>query len=280
MTPRLKSMLRTVLTLLRHALVLTLVAIMLLPVFYMILMSFRSGQDIVNQPLSLPEHWNFSNYIHAYARMSYLRSILNSVGITLAVTLTVSFVGALAAYPLARSKGAFTQIVVSVLSLCLATPSFVTITPIYTIFARIGLLDSYIGIILAFTALNLPLAVFFYTSFMRAIPKELEEAAELDGCSPFRTFWHVILPLLGPATATLSLFVMLMVWNDFVYPLLLLTDSSKYTVMMAVYHFVGNHNLKPEELFPASVLGSLPLLVLFLIFQRQIVNGITAGAVK
>ncbi|OLP59696.1 sugar ABC transporter permease [Xaviernesmea oryzae] len=264
----------------KHALVLALVGIMLLPVFYMVLMSFRHGQDIVNHPLALPEHWSLSNYANAYEKMSYLRSILNSLGITLAVTLAVSFVGALAAYPLARSTGVLTQTIVSILSLCLATPSFVTITPIYTIFARIGLLDSYLGIILAFTALNLPLSVFFYTSFMRAIPKELEEAAELDGCSPFSTFRHIILPLLGPATATLSLFVMLMVWNDFVYPLLLLTDSSKYTVMMSVYHFVGNHNLNPEELFPASVLGSLPLLILFLIFQRQIVNGITAGAVK
>lgn len=273
-------MLRTSLRLLRYALVLGLVAIMMLPVAYMLLMSFRTGQAIVNAPLALPEHWHFENYVNAYEKMSYLRSILNSLGITLVVTLAVSFIGALAAYPLSRSKSRPTQILISLLSLCLATPSFVTITPIYEIFAKIGLLDSYAGIILAFTALNLPLAVFFYTSFIRVIPRELEEAAELDGCSPFQVFWHVIRPLLGPATATLSLFVMLMVWNDFIYPLLLLTDDKKFTVMMSVYHFVGNHNLNPEELFPAAVLGSLPLLVLFLVFQRRIVGGITAGAVK
>lgn len=265
---------------LAHVFVLGLVAVMLLPVAYMVLMSFRNGQEVVNAPLALPEHWRFENYANAYEKMSYLRSILNSLGITIAVTIAVSFTGALAAYPLSRSKSRSTQVTISLLSLCLATPSFVTITPIYETFARIGLLDTYLGVILAFTALNLPLAIFFYTSFIRAIPKELEEAAELDGCSQFQIFWYVIRPLLGPATATLSLFVMLMVWNDFIYPLLLLTDDKKFTVMMSVYHFVGNHSLNPEELFPAAVLGSLPLLVLFIVFQRRIVNGITAGAVK
>ncbi|SCB36562.1 carbohydrate ABC transporter permease [Rhizobium hainanense] len=271
---------RSPLRFLQHMLVLGLVAIMLLPVAYMLLMSFRNGQEIVNAPLALPKHWHFENYARAYENMSYLRSILNSLGITVAVTVAVSFIGALAAYPLSRSKSRGTQILISLLSLCLATPSFVTITPIYETFARVGLLDTYLGIILAFTALNLPLAVFFYTSFIRVIPQELEEAAELDGCSSFQVFWYIIRPLLGPATATLSLFVMLMVWNDFIYPLLLLTDDKKFTVMMSVYRFVGNQSLNPEELFPAAVLGSLPLLVLFLLFQRRIVNGITAGAVK
>lgn len=262
------------------AMALILVAFILLPVFYMVMMSFKSSAEIVQNPLGLPASLNFDNYRNAFSKMNYVRSVFNSVGITLSVTVLVSFIGALAAYPLARHTNPLARALVLLMALGLSTPNFVTITPIYVIFRDIGLLDTYLGLILAFTALNLPLAVFFYTGFIRGIPLELEEAARLDNCSDFRIFWHVIRPLLGPATATLSLFVMLMVWNDFTYPLLLLTDETKFTVMISVYRFVGNHNLTPSDLFPAAVLGSLPLLILFIFFQRRIVSGVTAGAVK
>lgn len=260
--------------------VILLVLVMLTPVIYMIFMSFRTGEEIAADPLGLPSSLYFGNYINTLANMDYVRAVINSIGLTLSVTVIVALVGSMAAYPLARNTNRWGQAFIMLVALGLATPAFVTITPIYVIFRNIGLLDSYLGIILAFTALNLPLAVFFYVGFIGAVPRELEEAAKLDNCSDFQIFWHVIRPLLGPATATLSLFVMLMVWNDFTYPLLLLTDPDKFTVMIAVYRFVGNHNIEPDLLFPAAVLGSLPLLILFMIFQRRIVSGVTAGAVK
>ncbi len=253
---------------------------MLTPVIYMIAMSFRTAAEIIEKPLGLPETLYFGNYANALAQMPYLRSVFNSISITLAVTLLVALLGSMAAYPLARRTSRFSRIVIMLVALGLATPPFVTITPIYVIFRNLGLLDTYLGVILAFTALNLPLAVFFYTSFIGAIPKELEEAAKLDNCSDWQIYWHIIRPLLGPATATLSLFVTLMVWNDFTYPLLLLTSPEKFTVMISVYRFLGNLNVQPDQLFPAAVLGSLPLLVLFIFFQRRIVSGVTAGAVK
>ena len=261
-------------------LALALVGLILLPVAYMVMMSFKTGTEIVNDPLGLPSNLHLGNYANALSKMGYARSVLNSIGVTLSVTVLVAFIGALAAYPLARRTNRLSRALVMLTALGLATPNFVTITPIYVIFRDIGLLDTYLGLVLAFTALNLPLAVFFYTGFIGGIPVELDEAAKLDNCTDFQVFFHVIRPLLGPATATLSLFVMLMVWNDFTYPLLLLTDEDKFTVMISVYRFVGNHNLSPEDLFPAAVLGSLPLLLLFLVFQRRIVSGVTAGAVK
>jgi len=269
-----------VVRLLLSALALVLVGLILLPVAYMVMMSFKTGTEIVQDPLGLPGGFYLGNYANALSKMGYARSVLNSIGITLSVAVLVAFIGALAAYPLARRTNRLSRTLLMLVALGLATPNFVTITPIYVIFRDLGLLDTYLGLVLAFTALNLPLAVFFYTGFIGNIPIELDEAARLDNCSHFQVFFHVIRPLLGPATATLSLFVMLMVWNDFTYPLLLLTDEDKFTVMISVYRFVGNHNLSPEDLFPAAVLGSLPLLVLFLIFQRRIVSGVTAGAVK
>ncbi len=272
--------LRRILIWLGHAVVVAAVFAMLAPVVYMISMSFRTGTDIAKAPLALPEGLYLGNYVNALSQMNYLRSVFNSVVITLSVTAIVALLGSMAAYPLARRANRFTRAVILLVALGLATPNFVTITPIYVIFRNLGLLDSYLGIIIAFSALNLPLAIFFYTSFIGAIPKDLEEAARLDNCGDWQVYWHVIRPLLGPATATLSLFVTLMVWNDFTYPLLLLSTPEKFTVMIAVYQFVGNQNIQPDMLFPAAVLGSMPLLILFVIFQRRIVSGITAGAVK
>ncbi|MDE0589086.1 carbohydrate ABC transporter permease [Halocynthiibacter sp. C4] len=263
-----------------HGVVLALVAIMLLPLFYMVMMSFKTSTELAQDPLGLPDSLYWGNYMNALSSMGYVRSVLNSMGITISVIAVVVFAGAMAAYPLARLQNRISRLIVMVMALGLATPNFVTITPIYVIFRDIGLLDSYLGIVLAFAALKLPLAVFFYTSFIAAIPLELEEAARLDNCNNWQIFWHVIRPLLAPVTATLSLFVMIMVWNDFIYPLLLLTDKDKLTVMIAVYKFVGNTGIDPTKLFPAAVLGSLPLLIMFAVFQRKIMAGATAGAVK
>lgn len=263
-----------------HGIVLGLVALMLLPLFYMVMMSFKTSTEIAQDPLGLPGSLYWGNYMEALSSMGYVRSVLNSMGITISVIIVVVFAGAMAAYPLARLQNRISRVIVMVMALGLATPNFVTITPIYVIFRDLGLLDSYLGIVLAFAALKLPLAVFFYTSFIAAIPIELEEAARLDNCNNWQIFWHVIRPLLAPVTATLSLFVMIMVWNDFIYPLLLLTDKDKLTVMIAVYKFVGNTGIDPTKLFPAAVLGSLPLLLMFAVFQRKIMAGATAGAVK
>lgn len=263
-----------------HGIVLALVAIMLLPLVYMVMMSFKTSTEIAQNPLGLPDSLYWGNYMAALSSMGYVRSVLNSMGITISVIVVVVFAGAMAAYPLARLQNRISRVIVMVMALGLATPNFVTITPIYVIFRDLGLLDSYLGIVLAFAALKLPLAVFFYTSFIAAIPIELEEAARLDNCNNWQIFWHVIRPLLAPVTATLSLFVMIMVWNDFIYPLLLLTDKDKLTVMIAVYKFVGNTGIDPTKLFPAAVLGSLPLLLMFAVFQRKIMAGATAGAVK
>lgn len=271
---------RRIKSVLIHGLVLALVAIMLLPLFYMVMMSFKTSTEISQNPLGLPSSLYWGNYMEALSSMGYVRSVLNSIGITVSVIVVVVLAGAMAAYPLARLDNRISRFIVMVMALGLATPNFVTITPIYVIFRDLGLLDSYLGIVLAFAALKLPLAVFFYTGFIAAIPIELEEAARLDDCSNWQVFWHIIRPLLAPVTATLSLFVMLMVWNDFTYPLLLLTDKDKLTVMIAVYKFVGNTGIDPTKLFPAAVLGSLPLLILFAIFQRRIMSGATAGAVK
>lgn len=265
---------------LRLFLAVAVVALVLLPVFYMLMMSLRPAQDIMAKPLGLPASLFWDNYSKTFGQMNYWRSVANTIGITLAVTLLVSLVSSMAAYPLARLRGKVVGLVYMLLTLGLMVPMFVGLTPLYLLLRDLGLLNSYAGIVLAYTALNLPLGVFFYASFLKTVPAELEEAAELDGCNPWQVYWHVILPLLRPITGTLAMFVTLHVWNDLVYPLLFLSDESKFPITVSVFRFIGTMDIDPTKLFPAAVLATLPLLAMFFVLQRQIVAGITAGAVK
>lgn len=254
--------------------------ILLLPVVYMISTSLRSATDIAAAPLGLPTTIEWGNYSAAIESMNYPRAVLNSTVITLATVVVTAMLGSMAAFALYMRAGKVARISVMIVALAMATPNFVLITPIYVMFREVGLLNSYLGMIIAYTALNLPLAIFFYLGFIGTVPKELLEAARVDKCTDWQIYSRILLPLLMPATATVSLFVMLFVWNDFTYPLLLLSDSDMQTVTISVYRWVGNQNVRPEQLFPAAVLASIPLLVLFAVFQRKIVAGIASGSVK
>lgn len=254
--------------------------LILTPVFYMVMMSFRSRKEIMLEPLGLPSTIRFENYQNVMAAMDYGRSILNTIGITLCVIVTVVILSSLAAYPLARIRGKISGLLYAFLTAGLIIPPFAGLTPLYLLMRELNLLNSYMGIIIAYSTLNLPLGIFFYTSFMKTVPVDLEEAARIDGAGLLNIYWYIVFPLLKPITATLSLFVTLTVWNDLVYPLLFLTDDFKFTIMVSVINFLGTYSVDPTQLFPAAVLASLPLLILFLLLQKQIVAGITAGAVK
>jgi raffinose/stachyose/melibiose transport system permease protein len=254
--------------------------IYLLPVGYMLLTSVKSGLEIAVNPLGLPRSLNFENYIDVFNRMNYLRAVLNTVFITFVSSLGIILCATLAAYPLARIQTRWSNAVYQYFSLGLMIPSFVIIIPLYTLMRSVGLLNTYPGLILIYIAFNIPFAVFFFTSFIRNLPKELEEAGLIDGCTPITAFWYIVLPLLRPVIGTVTMFVTLSIWNDFLLPLVFLFDQDSRTIMVNVYSFLGYYGFNPTTLFPAAVLGSLPLLVFFFFLQRQIIAGITAGAVK
>ncbi|MGG2419822.1 carbohydrate ABC transporter permease, partial [Ralstonia pseudosolanacearum] len=214
--------------------------------------------EIAEAPLGLPTALHWENYVRTFAAMNYWRSVANTLGITAVVVVLVSVLASMAAYPLARIRSRLSSTLYVLLTLGLTIPMFVSLTPLYLLLRDAGLLNSYIGIILAYTVLNLPLGVFFYASFLKSVPMELEEAAVLDGCNAWQVYWYVILPLLRPITCTLAMFVTLHVWNDLVYPLLFLSDTEKLPITVSVFRFIGTMDVDPTKLFPAAVLGTLP----------------------
>jgi raffinose/stachyose/melibiose transport system permease protein len=259
-------------------LVVTLVVVA--PILLMVKVSLQSDSDVAAHPLSWPGHLAWHNYTAAISAMNYGRTLWNTVLITGAAAALVMLTGSLAAWPMARLSRRWTRTVYQLFVAGLTVPVFVIITPLYMLMRDLQLLNSYTSVILAETAISLPFAVLFFTSFLRAVPPELEEAAAIDGAGPLRTYWHVILPVLRPATATLIITLTLAVWNDLIIPLVLLTSNDKQTMTLDVYSTIGTHAYSTSQLLPTVVLGTAPLLVVFLILQRHIVAGITAGVSK
>ncbi|MFE5038384.1 carbohydrate ABC transporter permease [Streptomyces sp. NPDC056683] len=263
-----------------HVGLLLVTLVVVAPILLMVKVSLQSDADVAAHPLSWPSHWSLHNYVAAVRAMNYGRTLYNTVLITGGAAVLVILTGSLAAWPMARISRRWTKTVYQLFVAGLTVPVFVMITPLYMFMRDLGLLDSYASVILAEAAISLPFAVLFFTSFLRSVPVELEEAAAIDGAGPLRTYWHVILPVLRPATATLVITLTLAIWNDLVIPLVLLTSDSKQTMTLDVYSTIGTHAYSTSQLLPTVVLGTVPLLVVFLVLQRHIVAGITAGVSK
>ncbi|MEU6198936.1 carbohydrate ABC transporter permease [Streptomyces sp. NPDC047061] len=251
-----------------------------LPFLFTVVTSLRTAADVARAPLGIPHTFTLKNFSDAFRQIHYGPSTLNTLLITGLSCVCITVLGSLAGYPLARITAGWSTAVYRLFILGTSIPVFVVVAPLYLLMRDMNLLDTYAGVVFIYTAINLPLAVFFYTSFIRSIPVDLEEAAALDGCGAFRTFFVVVLPLLRPVTSTLLTFVALQIWNDLLVPLVFLQDPGKRTVMVNAYSFIDPHTVQPTTLFPAALLGVLPLLVIFVFFQRQVVAGMSAGAVK
>jgi raffinose/stachyose/melibiose transport system permease protein len=254
--------------------------IVLSPVALLVVNSLRTAPEVTAQSIGWPEVWQWGNYAKVIDGENYFQRLLNSTIITASSALLICITASLAAWAFVRHTRRWTKLIFNLFVVGLTIPFFVIVTPVYLLMRDLHLLDSFIGVILVYTGINLPFAVFFFTSFIKSIPAELEEAAAVDGAGVIRTYVSVILPLLRPAVATLAIFVSLNVWNDIILPLIFLTSESQSTVTLGIYQFVGTHSSNISTLFPAVVLGIAPLVVLFLILQRYIIAGITAGVGK
>ena len=261
-------------------LLLAFTGVVLTPIWVLVVVSLHHGSAAPANPFALPAPLDFQNYVTAFQNMHYLRSVGNTLIITLSTAVLTVLAGSLAAWAIVRHTRRWTRTLYQVFVSGLTIPIFVVLTPLYEVMQKLHLLDSYAGIVLAYTATIMPFAVFFFAGFLRTVPAELEEAAAVDGAGLLRTYWQIVFPLLRPATATLAIFIVLQVWNDLILPLVLLSSDSKQTVTLAVYATIGTHTLSPEQLLPTLVLGVLPLFLVFLALQRYVVAGIAVGAGK
>lgn len=250
------------------------------PLVLMLIGSFRPSADIFADPLGLPATLDIGNYRRAWIEASFSTYLLNSTLITVGGVLLGTVVSVLAAYPLGRWRFRGNGLLTAYFLSGLMLPIRLGIVPVFYLLDSLDLVDTRLGLILVYGASGVPFAVFVLAAFYRQLPGELEEAARIDGAGEFRTFFHVMLPLVRPAVATVIIFQFVPLWNDFFFPLVLLRDSDKATVQLGLTTFFGEYQTDWGALFAGLVLATIPLVLLFLVATKQIVAGLTAGMSK
>ncbi|MEM6356963.1 MAG: carbohydrate ABC transporter permease [Pseudomonadota bacterium] len=250
------------------------------PFYYAVISSFRQGSELFEVSyLATP---SLANYSAVFTEQPFGRNILNSVVVAFAVVTVSLGLGVTAAYALARvhfrGRG---LLLVTILSVSMF-PQVAVLSGMFELIRSLGLYNSLAGLILANLLLTLPFTVWVLTTFMRELPKELEDAAYMDGATPFQVIRHVFLPLLGPAMAATGLLAFIVAWNEFLFALTFTLSNEMRTVPVAIALITGasTFELPWGNIMAASVIVTVPLIALVLIFQRRIVAGLTAGAVK
>lgn len=252
----------------------------LLPYLWFVLASWKSPTEITAiPPQILPSfHWGF--YRSALEDYGLLRYIWNSVVVASATTLVSIAIGALAAYAMARFSLPWTRFYLMLLLAISMFPQISIAGPVWRILNHLGWLNTYTGIIAAYISLSLPLAVWILTTFFKELPYEIEEAALVDGCTHAEALWKVVVPLAAPGLFTAAILVFIHAWNEFFFALLILTNPRLQTLPVGIALFPGEYTMPWGEIAAASTIATLPLIVLTLLFQRRIVRGLSAGAVK
>lgn len=255
---------------------------MIYPLIWMLSGSFKSGDTIFGSAGLLPDAPTLANYVNGWNALGgFGRFFANSALIAVVTVVGTLFSCSFAAYAFARLDFAFRRTLFAVMLVTIMLPFHVTVVPQYVVFSNLGWINTFIPLILPKVLATDAFFIFLLVQFIRGIPRELDEAAQLDGCGPIRIYWSVILPLMTPALATAAIFAFIWSWNDFFTPLLYLTDPEMYTVPLGLRAFVDSEGESAwGSLFAMSILSLVPIFVIFLFGQKFLIRGIATTGIK
>jgi raffinose/stachyose/melibiose transport system permease protein len=262
-----------------YVVALILAAIVLVPIVFVVLGGFRTTGQIAADPVGLPDPWVTHNYWSVLTSETFWRQLGNSVIVAAIATALVVGVSALAAYPLSRMEFRGREAIYVFFTFGLLFPVAVAALPLYLLLRQLGLLETLIGIALPEAAFGIPITIIILRPFMRAIPAELEDAAAMDGYGRFGFFLRVLLPLTRPALVTVTILSVITSWNNFILPLLVLTDPNKWTLPLGVAQYSSEHSADTAGILAFTTLSMVPALLFFLAAERRIIGGLS-GAVK
>ncbi len=250
----------------------------LFPFYWMLVNSFRSNDQIYSNALGFPEQINFDNFVRAWQVGNIGTYFFNTLFVSVVAVALILVISAMAAYVLAKVWNS--KVLYLLFSLGLMIPAHTIIVPLFSIFNKVGLTNNFLSIILSYLAMELSLSIFILKGFMVALPKELDEAATIDGCSRTGAFFRVILPISLPGLATVGILAFLFCWNEFLIPLVLITKSEMKMLSQGIQDLNGQYVSELGVMFAGVVMMALPVVVVYLIFQEQVIRGMVAGAVK
>ena len=255
--------------------------VFILPFLLSLLMSVKTKEETAQSIFALPKPLHFENFINAMEEAKILQSFSNSILVTAGTVIIIIICASLGAYGIGRyyHKKSM-RIYEMILMASMMIPFQTLMTPLYKMLKNVGMLNTHIGAILIIAALNIPFSIMLYTGFVRSIPIELEEAAQMEGYGPFKIFLNIVFPLLKPATVTVATLMTLWTWNEFNVSLIILQKDSIKTIPMQQYVFFGQYSSDYNLAFAAAIITMIPIILFFLFAQKHIEEGLIEGAVK
>ena len=268
-------------TLLRHAVLLLFVAISLYPVLNVVSISLRPGDRLRSTDLSIiPPDWTFASYVKLFTEQPFLRWLGNSLVVSGMVTLTGVALASTAGYAFSRFRFIGRKATMLAILTTQMFPATMLLLPLYVLIAKLGLIDTWLGLMVFYTATALPFCVWQMKGFYDTIPASLEEAARIDGCSRAQAFWHVVLPLATPGLVITALFSFMTAWSEYIVAAQVMQNEEMFTLPLGIKGFQASLSSQWGLYAAASILVSIPVVAVFLAFSKYLVNGLTVGSVK
>lgn len=265
----------------RYLLVAVLAVIWAIPIYITLITPFKTTKELFTQVLALPSSFSFHNYARVFQEVDFFRYMGNSLLITAGALAVLSLLSSLAAYALYRTTLKWTGRIYLLFSMGMMIPTQAAMIALFNVINRLGLYNSHIGLILAYGGCYMPVSVFLFTGFFRSgVPYEIIESAYMDCGNEFSIYARIVLPLSSSAFGTVLIYNSIQIWKDFTYPLIFTQGELVKTLPMAVYSLQGEYMSDYPKLFAGVVASSVPLLIVYLLLQKQFIAGLTAGAVK
>jgi raffinose/stachyose/melibiose transport system permease protein len=254
--------------------------LILYPLFNMFTSSFKSNRAILTTPFSLPSEFSIQNFKTVWIDKGFSHFFFNSILVTGVSMAFVILFGSMAAYGIARYSYRGNTLVYMLFLSGIMLPLKAAIIPLFLLIKQLGLINSRLSVIMIFMAMGLPSTVFILSGFMKSIPIELEYAARIDGCNDFSIYRRIVMPMVAPAIALVTIYNAVPIWNDFFFPLVFLQSNSKKTLPVGLSTFFGQHSTNWNLLFTGLSIAIFPMLILYLFMSKYFIKGMTAGAVK
>jgi raffinose/stachyose/melibiose transport system permease protein len=255
--------------------------VVILPLYALFVSCFKSTAQIYASPLALPPQWSLDNFISAWTQLNLGQNLLNSLMVTVGAVLITIVVSAMAAFPLSRYDLNWGPWMLLLFLAGIMLPIRLASVELFNVMKHLNLIDSLWGLVFVYVAIRIPFAVFIFVNFMRTLPRELEEAARIDGAGEVRILFQVILPVVVPAVAIVAIFTSVAVWNDFFFPLIFIFSDENKTIPLAIAGFIGQYRTDWGTIFASLGISLAPVLAMYLILARQIREGVgSTGAIK
>ncbi len=271
---------KVVAIILKYLFLIVLTLIILTPIVILIFGSLKTRGEMYSRPYTIPNPPRIENYVKIVTESTFWRLLLNSVIVMLGATVGVLLVCSLAAFVFSHFNFRGKGLTYNFLTLGLMFPITVAIMPVYLVIRQLDLTDSLLAVVLVQTAFNISGNIIILRNFFNAIPRELQDAAYIDGCTSFDYFWRILLPLARPGLSAVAALTMIVSWNDLLTPLIMLNDDKKWTLPLGTMQFQGQYGQDLALIAAFVTMAALPTIIFYLIAEKQIVSGLTAGAIK